>query len=149
MKRLADWLLAAMAAAASSVLAAMAQAPPPSMNYTSFDATSAKAVQIGYYAFARKDCTAGPLPTIRVVEPPKSGTLTIRRGVLTTNGVAGCPSLRVPAEVAYYKARPGAAGSDHIIYIVTNAVGGEGAYDVTINIKEAPKTSAPTPGRPI
>lgn len=150
MSRLADWsaVVAIHAAAAAMAAAALAQAAS-SMNYTSFDATSAKPVQVGYYGSAHKDCTPAPLPTIRVVEAPKSGTFTVRRGVLTTNNLAGCPGLKIPAQVAFYQARPGVTGTDHIVYLVTNADGSAGAYDVTINIKEAPKSAAPTLGNPI
>ena len=149
MTRLAGWsLIVAIGAVACGASGALAQAAP-SVNYTSFEATSAKPVQIGYYGSAHKDCTPAPLPTIRVVEPPKSGTLTIRRGVLTTNNVAGCPGLRIPAQVAFYRARAGATGTDHIVYLVTNADGAAGAYDITIKIKEAPNSSAPNPGNPI
>jgi hypothetical protein len=150
MSRLADLTaaFAILAAATALPAAALAQAAS-SMNYTSFDATSAKPVQVGYYGSAHKDCTPAPLPTIRVVEPPKYGTFTIRRAILTTNNLAGCPGLKVPAQVALYQARPGAAGTDHIVYLVTNGDGSAGAYDVTINIREAPKSSTPNLDNPI
>jgi len=150
MSRLADWSALALvhAAALATAGAAFAQATS-STNYTSFDATSAKPVQIGYYGSAHKDCTAAALPTIRVVEAPRSGTFTVRRGVLTTNNLPGCPGLRVPAEVAFYQARAGVIGTDHIVYVVTNADGSVGAYDVSINIREAPKASAPGLANPI
>jgi hypothetical protein len=60
------------AAAGLTATGALAQ----DANYTSFDATSDKPVQLGYYASAHKDCTPGRLPTIRVIEAPKSGVLT-------------------------------------------------------------------------
>ncbi len=59
--------------------------PAPTSNYTSFEATSAKPVQLGYYASAHKNCTPSPLATIRIIEPPKMGILTVRVGVLKTN----------------------------------------------------------------
>lgn len=150
MSRLADW--SALALFHATVLAtpgaAFAQAAS-STNYTSFDATSAKPVQIGYYGSAHKDCTAAALPTVRVVEAPRLGTFSVRRGVLTTNKLPGCPGLKVPAQVAFYEARAGVIGTDHIAYIVTNADGSVGAYDVTINVREAPKASAPGVANPI
>jgi hypothetical protein len=150
MSRLAGWsaVVALYAAAVAVPAAALAQAPS-STNYTSFDATSAKPVQIGYYGSAHKDCTAAALPTIRVVEAPRSGLFTVRRGLLTTNSLANCPGLKVPAQVAFYQARPGVAGTDHFVYLVTNPDGLVAAYDVSINIKEAPKSSAPGLANPI
>src|ERR1035437_9117180 len=80
----------------------------PSLNYTSFDATSAAPVQLGYYGAVHKDCSPAPAVTIRVGEPPKSGTFTIRPGQLTTSAAAKpCRGLKIPAEVVFYQARPG------------------------------------------
>jgi len=88
--------LVALAATGLTATAVLAQ----STNYASFEATSEKPVQLGYYASAHKNCTPGALPTIRVIEAPKSGILTVRKGVLSTNKVAGCPGLKTPAQIA-------------------------------------------------
>jgi tetratricopeptide (TPR) repeat protein len=113
-------ILCAPLVAAVISTAAFAQ-PAPSSNYTSFEAISAKPVQLGYYASAHKDCTPAPLATIRVIEAPKSGTLTVRRGELKTDQVAGCPGLKMPAQIAFYQARAGSIGADHLVYEVTNS----------------------------
>ena len=124
--------------------AALAQ-PAPTSNYTSIEATPAKPVQLGYHASAHKNnCSPAPLPTIRVIQVPKSGTLTVRRALLTTDKIAGCPGLKIPAQVVFYQARAGATGSDHIVYEVTDFNREVGTYDVTIKIKEAPKPSPAT-----
>ena len=123
--------------------AAFAQ-PPPTSNYTSFEATPAKPVQLGYYASAHKNCTPALVPVVRVIEAPNSGTLTVRRGELKTDRIAGCPGLKIPAQVIFYQARAGAAGSDHLVYLVTNPTGEVGSYDVTITIKESPKSNSGT-----
>ncbi len=122
-------------------VAALAQTAPTS-NYTSVEAIPNKALQLGYYASAHKsNCTPAPMPTIRVRQNPKSGLLIVRRATLTTNNVPGCPGLKIPAQVVFYQARGGAAGSDHVVYEVTNANGEVGNYDVSITIKEAPKAN--------
>jgi hypothetical protein len=84
------------------------------VNYTSIEATSDKPVQLSYHASAHKNCTPAPLPTIRVIEAPKSGTLTVRGAVLKTNKVAGCPGLKTPAQVVFYLAHAGYVGPDHV-----------------------------------
>jgi hypothetical protein len=109
-----------------------------STNYTSVEATSDNPVQLSYHASAHKNCTPAPLPTVRVIEAPKSGTLTVRGAVLKTDKVAGCPGLKTPAQVVFYLARPGYAGPDHVKYEVTSENGEIGAYDVTIGVKAAP-----------
>ena len=73
-------------------------------NYTSVEATAGKPVQLTYHASANKNCTAAPLPTIRVTQAPKAGVLTVRPAVLMTAKVAGCPKIKVPAQVVLYQA---------------------------------------------
>jgi hypothetical protein len=123
--------------------------PAPTSNYTSFEVTAAKPVQLGYYASAHKNCTLAPIPTIRVIEAPKSGTLTVRRGELKTDQIAGCPGLKMPAQVVFYQARAGTTGSDHLVYEVTNPTGEVGTYDVTITIKNPPLQVKPSSGSKI
>ena len=137
-------LFALAAAVISTSIAALAQ-PAPTSNYTSVEAISDKPVQLSYHASAHAaNCTAAALPTVRVTQPPKSGILTVRKAILTTDKVAGCPPIKTPAQVVFYQARAGATGSDHVVYEVTSENGEVGTYDVTINIKEAPKPSSAT-----
>jgi hypothetical protein len=148
--RTRGFALAALFALVGAILstAALSQ-PTATSNYTSFEATAAKPVQLGYYASAHKNCTPAPIPTIRVIEAPKSGILTVRRGELKTDQIAGCPGLKMPAQVVFYQARAGATGSDRLVYEVTNPTGEVGTYDVTITIKEAPEQVKPAAGSKI
>ena len=119
-------------------------------NYTSVTATSEKPVQLGYHASAHKNCTPAALPTIRVIEAPKSGTLTVRRAVLTTDKVVGCPGLKTPAQAVFYLAHAGYTGPDRVKYEVTTENGEVATYDVTITVKAAPAQSPPATGdRPL
>jgi hypothetical protein len=119
--------------------AAMAQT---ATNYTSIEAPAGKPVQLTYHASANKNCAPAPPPTIRVTQPPKDGVLTVRKAVLTTDKIAGCPRLKTPVQVVFYQAREGYAGPDHVSYEVTASNGEVGDFDVTITVKAAP---APTP----
>jgi hypothetical protein len=121
-------------------IAALAQSAPTS-NYTSIEASPAKPVQLGYYASAHKDCTPEALPTVRIIEAPKSGLLTVKRAVLTTDKVAGCPAVKVPAQVVFYHARAGYTGPDHLNYEGTSESGEVDTYDVTITVKAPPVTT--------
>ena len=134
--------LVALAANCLIATAALAQAA----NYTSVETTSDKPVQLTYHASAHKNCTPGALPTVRVIEPPKSGVLTVRRAVLTTNKVVECPGLKTPAQVVFYQARAGYVGTDHVSYGVTSENGDVAAYDVTITVKAAPPAATPPDG---
>src|ERR1700689_853582 len=120
--------------------AAFGQAP----NYPSVEAISGKPVQLTYHADAHKStCTPAPLPTLRVIEPPKNGVLTVRKAVLSTDKIPGCPGLKTPALVVFYQAKEGYSGSDHVSYAVTNPEGQTQGYDVTIAVKPAPAGVAP------
>ena len=119
-------------------------------NYTSADATPDKPVELSYHASAHKNCAPARLPTIRVIEAPKAGTLTVRKAVLTTNNVTGCPGLKTPAQVVLYLAHAGYAGPDHVKYEVTSENGEVATNDVTITVKAAPAPSPPATGdRPL
>jgi len=114
------------------------------INYTSVQAIAGKPVQLTYHADAHKStCSPAPMPTLRVVEPPKNGVLTVRQAVLTTNKVTGCPRLKTPALVVFYQANEGYSGSDHVRYAVTNAQGQTEGYDVTITVKPVPAGGTP------
>ncbi len=73
----------------------------------------------------------------------------VRVGELKTTQVAGCPGLKTPARVVFYQARAGAVGTDHLVYAITNPTSAVATYDVTINIKEAPKDAKPSGGSKI
>ena len=102
-----------------------------------------KPVQLTYHALAHKNCTAAALPTVRVTQAPKAGITIVRQAELTTTKVAGCPRIRVPAQVVFYQGREGYTGPDHVSYNVTNADGEIGAFDVAITVRAAPAPMAP------
>jgi hypothetical protein len=119
------------------------------LNYTSVEAIAGKPVQLTYHADAHKStCTPAPIPTLRVIEPPKNGVLSVRKAVLSTDKIPGCPGLKTPALVVFYQAKEGYSGSDHVSYAVTNAAGQTQGYDVTITVKPAPAGAAPGSPKP-
>jgi len=133
-------MLLCCAIAGFAASAALAQA---SANYTSVEATAEKPVQLSYHASAHKNCTPASMPTVRVITPPKGGMLMVRRGDLTTDKVAGCPSVKTPARAVFYQARAGYTGPDEVKYEVTSENGEVATYDVTITVKEPPAMSKP------
>jgi hypothetical protein len=114
------------------------------LNYSSAQAVAGKPVQLTYHADAHKStCSPAPVPTLRVIEPPKQGVLTVRQAVQTTNKVGGCLGLKTPALVVFYQAKGNYTGSDHVRYAVTNAQGQTEGYDVTITVRPAPAADVP------
>jgi hypothetical protein len=73
---------------------------------------SGKNARIGVYINVRPDCTSGPLPAIRLIEPPANGTVTVRKGTVTATNYKQCLALQVPAFVAIYRSRANFSGVD-------------------------------------
>jgi hypothetical protein len=67
-------------------------------------AAPGREVRVGIYSSIRPDCTAGPLPAIRLAVAPEHGTVTVRRAMLKATNVKQCLAVDVPAFVAFYRA---------------------------------------------
>lgn len=113
--------------------------------YRSADAVAGRPARLGVYGNVQKDCSSGPLPTVRVLTPPKHGELSVRSGTLKAGRIARCPKLAPKAQGIVYKASPGYTGSDEVSYEVRSASGQVEAHTVRITVKEAsPANSKPT-----
>ena len=98
------------------------------------------------YGNVQKDCTSGPLPTIRVVAPPKHGELNVRSGTLKSGRIARCPSLAAEAQGVFYKANPTYKGADEVTYEIRSASGKVETRTVKLTVKEAsPSGANPNP----
>jgi hypothetical protein len=71
-----------------------------------------KDIRVGVYHNVLPDCSSGPLPTIRLVNPPSSGKLTVKKAKASATNYKQCLALEVPAYVAFYRSRPNFSGSD-------------------------------------
>jgi hypothetical protein len=69
-------------------------------------------VRVGVYTSLRADCTAGPLPAIRLAVAPEHGTVTVRRAMLKATNLKQCLATEVPAFVAFYRAGPAPNNED-------------------------------------
>lgn len=105
--------------------------------HRSADAVSGKAHRLGVYGNVQKDCTSGPLPTIRVVTPPKHGELNVRSGKLKAGRITRCPTLEATAQGVFYKANPTYKGTDEVSYEVKSTSGKVETHTVRITVKEA------------
>jgi hypothetical protein len=137
-------LLFACAIASLTATAALAQAA----NYKSVQAVPDKPLELSYHASAHKNCTPAVLPTVRVIEAPQAGFLTVRQAELTTNKFPACPNLKAPAQVIFYTANAGYGGADHVKYEVTSENGEVATYDVTITVKAGEPAQTPPAGEP-
>jgi hypothetical protein len=110
--------------------------------HRSAEAVAGKPLRIGIYGNVKKDCSAGPLPELKVVTPPKHGTLAIRTGKVKTNRIANCPNLETPIRGVFYQATAGYTGVDEISYEVRSAEGKVRSHSVRINVSNQPNPKA-------
>ena len=130
-------------ACASTLIAMLAFAQ--AANYSSIEVFAGTVLRIGYHASANKNCTPAALPAIRMLQPPKFGTVTVRPAILTTNKIVGCPNLKTPAQTLYYHSRVNYKGPDRVVYEVKVPSGDIATYDITIEVK--PGQHAPPKGK--
>src|ERR1700747_1919447 len=75
-------------------------------------ATAGREVRVCIYTSIRADCTAGPLPAIRLSVAPEHGAVTVRRATLKATNVKQCLAAELPALVAFYRPKPESANDD-------------------------------------
>ena len=75
-------------------------------------ATPGREVRVGIYTSMRADCTAGPLPAIRLSVAPEHGTVTVRRAMLKATNVRQCLAAELPALVAFYRPKADSGNDD-------------------------------------
>lgn len=124
-----------------SIGAVMAQS---NSTYRGADVTAGRQHRLGVYGNVQKDCTSGPLPTIRVVTPPKHGELNVRSGKLKAGRISRCPKLEATAQGIFYKASPTYKGTDEVGYEVRSANSKVERHIVRITVKDAAPNDAKT-----
>ena len=134
-------LVAAAALGARALPAGAALAQSDSA-FRSAEVVAGKQERLGVYGNVGKDCTSGPLPTIRVVTPPKHGELNVRSGKLKAGRISRCPKLEATARGVFYKANAAFKGTDEIAYEVRSVSGKVESHTVRITVKEASTADA-------
>ena len=105
--------------------------------HRSAEAVAGKSLRLGTYGNVQKDCTSGPLPTVRVLTPPKHGELNVRSGNLKAGRITRCPNLRATAQGVFYQASPKDSGTDEVSFEVKSASGKVETHTVRITVKDA------------
>lgn len=110
--------------------------------YRSTDVVAGKTQRLGVYGNVQKDCTSGPLPTVRVVTPPKHGELNVRSGKLKAGRISRCPKLEATAQGVFYKPNHTYNGADEVSYEVKSASGKLESHTVRITVKDVTPADA-------
>ena len=91
-------------------------------------------INAGIFTTIRKDCTAGPLPAVRLVAPPAHGKVTVKQGRLRATNLKQCLGLDLPAFVAIYRSIPDFIGQDIFVLEVIGAEGKSQIQRITVTV---------------
>jgi hypothetical protein len=133
---------AALVLACCLVLPGVAALAQTNSAHRSTDVVAGKSHRLGVYGNVQKDCTSGPLPTVRVVTPPKHGELNVRSGKLKAGRISNCPKLEATAQGVFYKPSSTYKGADEVSYEVKSASGKVESHTVRITVKDATASDA-------
>jgi hypothetical protein len=100
-----------------------------------------RSLSLGVYGNLQKDCKAGPPPEVKVVTPPKNGSLAVRN-VTLKDRVKRCPGLEVPVQAVLYQSNGSYKGPDEVAYEVKTPDGKVRAITVRITVTDKPAAPA-------
>ena len=80
-------------------------------------------INAGIFTTLRRDCTAGPLPVVRLVTPPAHGKVTVKQGRLRATNLKQCLGTELPAFIAIYRSAQDFIGQDLFTIEVIGAEG--------------------------
>jgi hypothetical protein len=94
-------------------------------------------INAGIFTTIRNDCTVGPLPSVRLINPPAHGKVTVKQGRLRATNIKECLALEFPAFVAIYRSAPDFIGQDIFTLEVIGAEGKSQIQQVTVTVMKA------------
>jgi hypothetical protein len=91
-------------------------------------------INVGIFSSIRKNCTAGTLPSVRLVTPPAHGKVTVKRGTLRAQNLRQCLATELPALVAVYRSDANFVGQDAFTIELTSPDGKSQLQRITVNV---------------
>ena len=91
-------------------------------------------INAGIFVTIRKDCTAGPLPVVRLMTPPAHGKVTVKQGNLRMTNLKQCLGMELPAFVAIYRSAQDFIGQDTFTIEVIGAGGKAQIQRITVTV---------------
>jgi hypothetical protein len=99
--------------------------------------TSNANINAGIFASLRRDCTAGPLPVVRLLSPPAHGKVTVKQGRLRATNMKQCLGMELPAFVAIYRSVPDFIGQDNFTIELIGVGGKAQIQQITVTVMRA------------
>jgi hypothetical protein len=75
---------------------------PPTIEHQ-FKDNSDTNINVGIFMSIHRDCTAAPLPVVRLFVPPAHGKVTVKQGRVRATNLKQCLAADLPAFVAIYR----------------------------------------------
>jgi hypothetical protein len=91
-------------------------------------------INVGIFTSIHKDCTAGPLPVVRLISPPAHGKITVKQGRLRATNLKECLGAELPAFVAIYRSAGDFIGQDVFTLEVIGAGGKAQFQRITVTV---------------
>lgn len=91
-------------------------------------------INAGIFTTLRRDCTAGPLPVVRLVTPPAHGQVTVKQGRLRATNLKQCLGTDLPAFIAIYRSAQDFVGQDLFTLEVIGAGGKSQLQRITVTV---------------
>jgi uncharacterized membrane protein len=131
-----------LAAAALLCVAALAARAQEDLVEREVRAAPGRDVRIGVYTDIRSDCSAGPLPAIRLVTAPAHGTVSVKRGTLKATNFKQCLGIEVPAFVGFYRAAAEFSGPDIFELEISTRDGRKQRQRIRVLVTKSPGAGA-------
>jgi hypothetical protein len=98
--------------------AVLAQTSAVERHYKGKPATD---INVGIFASMHRNCTAAPLPIVRLAVPPAHGRVTVKQVRLRATNIKDCLATELPAFVAIYRSARDYIGQDlFTLEVITN-----------------------------
>lgn len=94
-------------------------------------------INAGIFTSIRRDCTAGPLPAVRLITPPAHGKVTVKQGRLRATNIKQCLGMELPAFIAIYRSAQDFTGQDIFTLEVIGAEGKSQIQRITVTVTKA------------
>ena len=91
-------------------------------------------INAGIFTSIKRDCTAGPLPVVRLVTPPAHGKVTVKQGRLRATNLKQCLGTDLPAFIAIYRSAQDFIGQDLFTLEVIGAEGKSQIQRITVTV---------------
>ncbi|KQP51687.1 4-aminobutyrate aminotransferase [Methylobacterium sp. Leaf399] len=98
---------------------------------------SGKSVRLAIVPNLKKDCSAGPMPEIRVSGAPKNGSLVTKVGKIKTPASYRCPGKDAAVQAVFYEAKANYTGADEVVVDIKDSDGQVQTQTIKITVGPA------------